>query len=86
MARLRSMTEISVEDRKRLAAQIGVHEQYLYQCLTGRRDMDPEAAMQAEIATSAELKRQMLCQHSFQRVWPDLKPLAAANDERKARA
>jgi DNA-binding transcriptional regulator YdaS (Cro superfamily) len=81
------MAEITVSDRKRLAEKIGVNEQYLYQCLTGRRDMDHAVAMQAEKDTDGELKRQMLCQKTYQLVWPDLEPLdQASNDEQRARA
>lgn len=68
------MKQINPDDRKRLAEQIGVHEQYLYQCLTGRRDMSAAEAMRAELATGGELSRQMLCQKSYSLIWPELQP------------
>jgi DNA-binding transcriptional regulator YdaS (Cro superfamily) len=71
------MSEITPAERKKLAELIGVNEQYLYQCLTGRREMDPGAAMRAEIATSGELKRQMLCQKTYSAIWPELAPAAS---------
>ena len=66
------MKQISVDDRKRLADQLGVHEQYLYQCLTGRREMSAAEAMRAEQVTGGELTRQMLCQKTHGRIWPEL--------------
>ena len=81
MARLCAMSEISVADRKKLATELGLNEQYLYKCLTGRREMDPKVAMRTETETGGVLRRQMLCQKTFQQIWPDLQPLPdAAND------
>lgn len=64
---------ISARERKDLAALIGVNEQYLYQCLTGRRDMRPAKAVEAEAKTKGRLTRQMLCQGTYAQTWPDLK-------------
>lgn len=64
--------QLSTEDRKRLAAATGIDEQYLYQCLTGRRDMNPERARKVETDTGGELTRQMLCQKSYAGIWPEL--------------
>jgi DNA-binding transcriptional regulator YdaS (Cro superfamily) len=64
--------QISAEERKRLADQLGLHEQYLYQCLTGRREMSAAEAMRAETATGGALKRQMLCQKTYASIWPEL--------------
>lgn len=79
------MSAINPAERKRLADQLRINEQYLYQCLTGRRDMDPATAMRAEIETGGVLKRQMLCQSSFKAIWPDLTELAAPSEEQPAR-
>lgn len=65
-------TNLKPEDRKRVAAVTGIDEQYLYQCLTGRRDMNPERAMQAELKTNGEVTRQMLCQKTYAGIWPEL--------------
>ena len=63
---------ITPEIRRKLAAQVGVHEQYLYQCLTGRRDMNPAEARRIEKETAGALSRQMLCQKTWQAIWPEL--------------
>lgn len=63
---------ITPERRRKLAADIGVHEQYLYQCLTGRRDMNPAEARRAEAVTEGELTRKALCQRTWRGIWPEL--------------
>ena len=65
-------TNITPERRRKLAADIGVNEQYLYQCLTGRRDMNPAEARRAEVTTCGELTRKMLCQRTWRDIWPEL--------------
>ena len=65
-------TLIPPERRRQIAAQVGAHEQYLYQCLTGRRDMNPAEARRIEDATSGEITRQMLCQKTWRGIWPEL--------------
>lgn len=71
-------SQISPETRRELAAKVGVHEQYLYQCLTGRRDMNPAEARRVEEETSGVLSRQMLCQKTWKGIWPELAAKAAA--------
>lgn len=68
---------LTPEDRKRIAAATGIDEQYLYQCLTGRRDMNPERARKAETETNGEVTRQMLCQRTYLGIWPELAEPAA---------
>lgn len=65
-------TQLAVADRKRLAERLGLSEPYLYQCLTGRRDMDPGEAMSLEIRSGGELKRWSLRQRDWFRIWPEL--------------
>lgn len=65
-------SQITPEIRRALAAKVGVHEQYLYQCLTGRRDMNPTEARRIEDATKGQLTRQMLCQRTWLGIWPEL--------------
>lgn len=64
--------QITTDRRKQLAAEHGVNLQYLYQCLTGRRDMNPAEAMRLETESGKELTRQMLCQKTYAGIWPDL--------------
>lgn len=66
------VTQITPERRRQLAEKHGVNEQYLYQCLTGRRDMGPAEAMRLETETNKELTRQMLCQKTCGGIWPEL--------------
>ena len=69
--------QITPDDRKRLALAHKVNEQYLYQCLTGRRDMNPTEAMRVETESKGELTRQMLCQKTFSGIWPELAAVSA---------
>lgn len=65
-------TQISPDERRQLAEKVGINEQYLYQCLTGRRDMSASEAVRVEMASDGRLTRQMLCQESWQSIWPEL--------------
>lgn len=77
--------QLTPDDRKRLAALTGIDEQYLYQCLTGRRDMNPERARRAEDETKGELTRQMLCQKTYAGIWPELlKPRRPSKQRQEA--
>lgn len=69
---------ITPSDRKRLAILAGVNEQYLYQCLTGRRDMSPAEAARIERVTKSELTRRDLCRNTYRDIWPELVAKAAA--------
>ena len=71
-------TEITAARRRQLAELHKVNEQYLYQCLTGRRDMGPAEARRLEMATGGELKRSMLCQKTYADIWPELIGTAGA--------
>ena len=65
-------TNITAAERKVLAKKHGLNEQYLYQCLTGRRDMKPQEARRVEAESGGRLKRQELCQNSWREIWPEL--------------
>ena len=67
-------TQITTERRNKLAEKHGINKDYLYQCLAGRRDLNPSDAMRLELETKGELKRQMLCQKTYESIWPNLKP------------
>jgi DNA-binding transcriptional regulator YdaS (Cro superfamily) len=64
--------EITPETRKTWAAKLKVSEQYLYQCISGRRDMNPIEARRIEDLTGGVITRQMLCQKTWRGIWPEL--------------
>jgi DNA-binding transcriptional regulator YdaS (Cro superfamily) len=66
------MAAITPKDRARLAGMAGVSDQYLYQCLTGRREMGAQEAVRVEQQTAGELRRWQLCQATWHRIWPEL--------------
>jgi len=70
---MRAMSnEITPEKRKLLAEKLNLSEQYLYQCLTGRRDMGPIEARRVETESDGAVTRQMLCQRTWRGIWPEL--------------
>lgn len=70
--------QFTPDARRRIAALTGIDERYLYQCLTGRRDMNPAQARKAEEVTGGEVTRQMLCQKTYLGIWPELAEAKAA--------
>ena len=65
-------TQIPPDERRQLAEKVGINEQYLYQCLTGRREMSAWEAVRVEQQTDGRVTRQMVCQGSWQSIWPEL--------------
>jgi DNA-binding transcriptional regulator YdaS (Cro superfamily) len=65
-------TQITPDERRQLAEKVGINEQYLYQCLTGRREMSASEAVRVEMETGGRLGRKMVCQGSWQSIWPEL--------------
>jgi DNA-binding transcriptional regulator YdaS (Cro superfamily) len=65
-------TQITPDERRQLAEKVGINEQYLYQCLTGRREMSASEAVRVEMASDGRLTRKMVCQSSWQGIWPEL--------------
>ena len=65
-------TQITAERRKQLSEKHGIDKDYLYQCLTGRRDLNPAQARRLETETQGELTRKMLCQKTYAGIWPEL--------------
>lgn len=63
---------ITAAERKELAELVGSDEQYLYQCLTGRKAMKPEEAVRIERASSGRLRRWHLRPNDWPRIWPEL--------------
>lgn len=86
--------DITPQRRKELALQLEVNEQYLYQCLSGRREMGAIEAVRIEQESGGVLTRRMLCSKTWQRIWPELpaedkpapslrKPCSYAGPERR---
>jgi len=65
-------TQITPDERRQLAEKVGMNEQYLYQCLTGRREMSAWEAVRIEQQTEGRVSRKMVCQGSWQSIWPEL--------------
>lgn len=57
--------------RADMAALASISEQYLYQCLTGRRDMDATEAVRVEKATGFRVRRWQL-RKDWYLTWPEL--------------
>jgi len=65
-------TQITPDERRQLAEKVGMNEQYLYQCLTGRREMSAWEAVRIEQETEGRVNRKMVCQGSWKAIWPEL--------------
>ena len=65
-------TQITPDERRRLAEKVGMNEQYIYQCLTGRREMSAAEAVRIEQETAGAVTRKMVCQGTWQSIWPEL--------------
>ena len=65
-------TQITPEERRRLAEKVGMSEQYLYQCLTGRREMSAAEAVRVEQASEGAITRKMVCTLTWADIWPEL--------------
>lgn len=64
--------EMSAAERKLQAARAGVDEQYLYQCLTGRKAMRADQAVRVEAVSERRIRRWELRQHDWHLIWPEL--------------
>lgn len=64
--------ELSAPDRQALASELGIHEQYLYQCLTGRKDMATDEAVRIERESGLRLRRWHLRSNDWWKHWPEL--------------
>ena len=65
-------TQIAPDERRALAEKVGMNEQYLYQCLSGRREMSAWEAVRIEQESKGKITRKMLCQGSWKSIWPEL--------------
>lgn len=66
------MDDITATERIKLAQALGINEQFLYQCLSGRRAMDPAQAVRIESATFGRVSRRMLRRSDWHLIWPEL--------------
>lgn len=64
--------DITATERRAIADQVGVDEQYLYQCLTGRKDMKTNEAVRVERSTGGRLRRWHLRSNDWWEHWPEL--------------
>jgi DNA-binding transcriptional regulator YdaS (Cro superfamily) len=63
--------QITAKQRADMAALARINEQYLYQCLTGRRDMDATEAVRVENVTGRKIRRWQL-RRDWHLTWPEL--------------
>ena len=64
-------TKFTPEERRQIAEQIKVDPQYLWQLLTGRRDIDPTEAVRIELETGGRVSRFDVCQKRGAQIWPE---------------
>lgn len=69
-------------ERKEWAARLHLNEQYLYQCLTGRREMKSTTAKRIEDQSNGVITRKMLCQKTWPDIWPELNDSFRSNKPR----
>lgn len=69
---LSAMSQITPEQRGALAQELGIDPLYLYQLLTGRREMEPKAAVRLERLSGGRLRRWQLRAKTWHEVWPEL--------------
>lgn len=59
-------------ERLQWAQKLGISERYLYQCLSGRREMSAILARRIESESAGSITRQMLRTKSWAAIWPEL--------------
>ena len=59
-------------ERKQIAKLANLNEQWLYQCLSGRRNMGPAEAIRLEQISNGRISRIDVCQGTWFSIWPDL--------------
>jgi hypothetical protein len=65
------MNPVTPSERQDLASQLGVNEQYLYQCMTARRDLDAAIARRLEVLSSGRI-RVWHVRRDWHHIWPEL--------------
>lgn len=66
------MSTLSAPERIAVAQALEMSEQYLYQCLSGRRAMDPAQAVRIERHLDGRVRRWQLRQADWHLIWPEL--------------
>lgn len=74
------MSMPTTSERRVLAELVGVDEQYLYQCLTGRKDMKTAEAVRVEEQSGFRLRRWQLRTNDWWKHWPELVGVDGAPD------
>lgn len=64
--------DLTRDERRAWAEKLGISEQYLYQCLTARKNMNPTEARRIEEESGGVITRKMLCQKTWAGIWPEL--------------
>lgn len=65
-------TEFTAEERDAIVSKTGVNPAYLYQCLSGRKDMKPRDAVKLERKAGIVGLRLALRQRDGREIWPEL--------------
>lgn len=65
------MDDLSPADRAAIAAAAGLNAQYLYQCLTRRRDMEARQAALLERSCNGRIRRWQV-RRDWHLIWPEL--------------
>ena len=65
------MDTLTAKERAELADLVSISDQYLYQCITGRRDMDATEAARVERVSGGRLRRWHL-RRDWADTWPEL--------------
>jgi DNA-binding transcriptional regulator YdaS (Cro superfamily) len=64
--------DITAPQRVALAEKYHISERYLYQLLTGRRQMNAVAALEIEARTNGEIRRWHVRRNDWWQIWPEL--------------
>ncbi len=65
------MNPVTPSERQELAGQLGLSEQYLYQCMTARRDLDAAMARRLEVLSNGRI-RVWNVRRDWHHIWPEL--------------
>lgn len=79
------MNAVTPAERKDFARQLGLNDQYLYQCMTGRRDLDAATAKDLEVLSGGRICVWHV-RRDWHRIWPERvgEPRAPAIHRREA--
>ena len=64
--------DITVNDRREIAARCEIEEQYLYQILSRRRTCSPELCVRIERESKGAVMRRDLRPDDWHLIWPEL--------------